>query len=205
MSTALSEIIRRAIESRLVEVHTALIGRVVSYDSANQCADIELVSRRPLVDGSGNVTHETLPILPDVPIAFPRGGGFAITWPLNPGDAVQVVFNTYSAAEWVETGEPSNPGDTRAHGLGSAVAYPCVATAAQTLAGAAEPALVLEGQDVRLGAHDAAEAIALASKVAANLNALKSAIAGAPNGDAIPGLVGSVVIQDMAAARVKAK
>lgn len=211
-----TEVIRRAIESRLGDVFTALPAQVKAYDGATQTADLILVVRRPLPSGEeSEPVYEDLPILPNVPVLFPRGGGgtVAITWPLEPGDHVLVIFTTWSVAGWRVSGQVSDPLDGRAHHPGSAVALPGLAPSSQPLSQGSTPALVLEGSEIRLG-KDAADFLAIAPKVMANLNIIKDAISGAAvtAGDggaafkaAILSYLSTHPFQDVSASKAKAE
>ena len=80
----LAQLIKQAIDSRLVDVHTAIIARVESYAPEKQQVDVSPVLKRQ---------SEDLPMLCDVPVLFPRAGGFFISLPIQPGDFVQILFN----------------------------------------------------------------------------------------------------------------
>lgn len=162
-----AEVIRRAIESRVSDVYTALPGVVVSYDASTQAADVKLCVNRPLFTEEDATVHEPLPVIPNVPVLFPRGGGYTVTWPLVAGDACQILFQVWSFAQWRESDvAPSDPGDLRMHSLGNAVCIPGLASNKHpidnTQAGA--NAYVVEGPEIRLG-KDATEHIALAESL----------------------------------------
>jgi hypothetical protein len=208
-----AELIRRALESRILEVWTSFPARVTAYDSATQTADVAPVIRRPLPTEDGGSVAEDLPVIPNVPILFPRGGGdsYAMTWQIQPGDHVLVHVSAVSFAGWRRTGETSDPGDVRSHSLGNAYAIPGAAHNAQSaaLAQAQDAAMVLEAPMIKLGAG-ATDFVALASIVMANLNALKDAIGNTvavPNdgGAAIITAVAGVSFTDVKASQVKAK
>ena len=129
----LVEIFRLAIESRLLDLHVALPCRVEVYNPALQTADVLPMVRRAISDSSGNTQHEELPILPNVPVLFPRGGPFSITWDLAVGDTVLVVFASSAIGKWRESGDIANPGDLRRHDLSHGIAIPGVAPAAEVL------------------------------------------------------------------------
>ena len=172
-----AEVITAAIESRIADVFTALPGVVKSYDAATGHADIQPAIRRPLDTASGAVVFEDLPIVPNVPILFPRGGAFAVTWPLAPGDPVLLVFSALSPQLWRATGQtPADPGDLRRHHLGNAYAIPGVPAPGPALPGAqtAVPALVLEGPEIRLGV-DAQDPAGNGAATKAWIDALKLA------------------------------
>lgn len=111
------EALRLAIESAQASMWTALPGTVVSADLGAQT-----VSVQPTVQGS--VTDETntsklvnLPLLVDVPIVWPRAGGFALTFPVAVGDEVLVVFASRCIDAWWQSGGIGAPAETRMHDL----------------------------------------------------------------------------------------
>lgn len=118
-----AEVVRDAIAAQLVEVHTLKVGRVESYDNLQQVADVQPVMRRPFNVGAGEVDHETLPVIPNVPIIWPRAGGFAMHMPLKKGDFIVLGFTDDNIAQWRETGSESEPDDLRRHALGSAIGF----------------------------------------------------------------------------------
>jgi hypothetical protein len=202
-----AEIIRRALESRISDVWTCLPGRVESYDSATQTADVLPTVRRPVpqADEEEPPIHEDLPVLPNVPVLFPRGGGYAITWPLQPGDHVLLVIATLSPQAWRTSGQPSDPGDLRLHHLGSAMAIPCLAPATTPLAQASQPALIVEGTEIRLGLG-AVEYVALAAKVLTELQKIQITLSTALDGSSLPVTYGTPYVPAaVAAAKVKAE
>jgi len=126
-TVSLGETISRIIASRLIDLHTAMPGRVKSYNASNQTADIEPMLMRQVPSGGpeDEDTLETIPILPSVPVMFPSGGsGFFISFPLQEGDTVMLVFNERDCTNYRDTGNLSNPALPTTHGLTSAVAFP---------------------------------------------------------------------------------
>jgi hypothetical protein len=111
----LSELIRLAIEARLAGVHVSVPGRVEKYDASKQRADI-----KPLVK---TAQGESVPVITNVPIIFPGGGGFRVVFPVVKGDTVLLVFCERSIDNWKKRGGEVDPIDTRHHALSDAVAY----------------------------------------------------------------------------------
>lgn len=175
---SMAEILRRAIESRLGDLYTAGVGEIQAYYPDTQTADIAPVVRRPLPTEDDVIVYEDLPILPNVPVLFPRGGAYSITWPLVKGDFCDLLIQTYSFAQWRQSGETSDAGDIRPHHLGNAIAIPGLAPNANPIdpAQASAAAIIIEGPAIWLG-KDATEFIALAGKVDAQLTALKTKFA----------------------------
>lgn len=172
---SLAELLRTAIESRLADVHTSIPGRVKTYNPSTQKADVEIVLKRAETGASGATVHETFPIIPNVPIAWPRGGGYSMQFPLSVGDHVWLSFSESCMAQWRVSGDLSIPGDLRRHDLSYPIAFPCIAPDSKTLPSAASGALVTTPAGGALSVSEAGgapEPVAIGSKVDANFNAI---------------------------------
>lgn len=141
-----AEVIVEAIESRLLDVHTALPGRVLSYDKDAQTVDVELQIQRMIPDASGALQIEKLPNLPSVMVGFPRNAKFFVSFPLVAGDFVFVIFSEASIDQWRSKGAATPPGDARRHTLTGACAVPMGYPNGQALTEAHASAMVA-GQD----------------------------------------------------------
>ena len=208
-------------QQQSLEQFTALPGRVQSYDAATQLADIVPCVRHPVPQPDGTTLCEDLPVIPDVPVLWPRVGAWFFAMTLVPGDTVQLLFNSADIGPWlVGDGSTVNPADLRRHHLAHAVAIPGLYVQQKALANApratgptgamlsGDVALVLgsdsNGARITLRHNGAAtitigdavavqididgtvhmggaagQFVALANLVAAQLNALKTAINGA--------------------------
>jgi len=129
----LAEIIRSALDARLLDLHVALPCRVESYDATAQTVEVMPLVRRAIEDDIGETQHEDLPKLPNVPVLFPRSAAFSATWPLAPGDTVLVVFCSSAIGNWRESGDLADPGDLRRHDLSHAIAIPGIAPDGDTI------------------------------------------------------------------------
>lgn len=58
-----------------------------------------------------------LPLLVDVPVIFPRGGGATLTFPVKPGDECLVVFADRCIDYWWQSGGVQEAVDPRKHNL----------------------------------------------------------------------------------------
>ncbi len=123
-SPGLASVIANAMESRLVDVHTALPARVESYDAGRQVADVKPMIRRVIRAENMDRVSEELPVIPCVPVLWPRGGGAFISLPLAAGDFGWVMFGDYSIDRFRSTGQDSDPGDERRFDLANAVFLP---------------------------------------------------------------------------------
>lgn len=125
-SPSTPEAFRRVLEADRGEIHTALPGRVRSYDANAQTAEIVLEVRqvRPGADDDDPDDVGEYPILPSVPVLCLRGGGFFAHFPLAEGDKVLVLFSESDLNEWRRTGRTADPGIATRHGLSGAVCIP---------------------------------------------------------------------------------
>ena len=100
-------------------IYTALPGQVVSFDPATQRATI-----KPLYQAKFNGEPTEMPELLEVPVVMPRGGGFAFTFPIKPGDGVQLMFQSRNSDLWYNEGGDQEGFTARMHDLSDAVAIP---------------------------------------------------------------------------------
>lgn len=100
-------------------LRVALPGVIVSFDKDAQTATVQPLIDQVMADG----TTRPLPVLQDVPVSFPRGGGFVLTFPVSEGDECQLVFNDRCIDGWWASGNPSPPLDYRIHDLSDATAH----------------------------------------------------------------------------------
>lgn len=97
--------------------HTRLPGQIVSFDAATQTASVRIM-HMPIVNGEA----VSPPILESVPVSQPRGGGFAMTAPIQPGDYVDLTFDDVDTSGFYEGGGQSAPGTQRLNSLSDATA-----------------------------------------------------------------------------------
>lgn len=122
----LASVVKTGIENRLKDLHTAMPGIVESFDAELQTATIQPAVKRvfKLDNGTKEVlTPSNLPILINVPVQFPRGGGFSLTFPVAKGDECLLVFCERSFDNWHKFGTIREPGARRFHSLSDATAF----------------------------------------------------------------------------------
>lgn len=121
VETSLEALIEKAFRAMITDVELGLPAVVVSYDASTQRARVQPLARKHYRDG----TVEKIPAIDAVPVQFPRGAGFAITWPLNPGDPVWLAFSGRPFDAWKSTGSAESAEPTRRRfALSDCVAFP---------------------------------------------------------------------------------
>lgn len=219
-NSSLAELFRISQDNTLAKIHKAFPGKVTAYDAQTQTAHVQPQLKRMILDEDGGKTYESLPLLPYVPVLFPRAGGYTMTLPLGPGDFVWVMISDAGLSEWLETGQESEPWDTRRHHPSGAVCYPGCYPDTQPLADAdtgglmlgkdgAETQIRISPSEIKLGAT-AAQFVALANLVQTALDDIRAFInththLTAGTGSPVPPAPLLGVLGPVAASVVKAK
>jgi len=117
---SLQTVVTEMVSNILSGVHTAIPAIIDSYDHSTM-----LCNARPSI----NTTFEdgvvvATPMIYNVPVLFPRSRFAAITFPLERGDSVLLVFSERSLDEWISNGGTTTPDDPRRHDMSDAVAIP---------------------------------------------------------------------------------
>ncbi|MFZ5440455.1 MAG: Gp138 family membrane-puncturing spike protein [Myxococcota bacterium] len=167
---SLAQLLDLVMRRRLGDVHTAIPARVERYDAETQTIDAFPLLKQRVETEDGSFEDWELPVVPHVPVCWPGGGGFRLTFPLAEGDTVLLVFAEGSLDRWQKLGGLQGT-DGRRHHLSDAVAVPGLHHDGAAWKGAAIDAVTL-GKDegtqvvvkdgvVLLGAGDAAEPLVL--------------------------------------------
>lgn len=114
---------RAALDGRQARIRTAIPGLVVSFDPVKSTVTVQPAIRGSVEGSDGESTSTNLPVLPDVPVCWPRGGGFALTFPIKPGDECQVIFNDRCMDAWWQSGGVGEPLEPRMHDLSDGMAH----------------------------------------------------------------------------------
>lgn len=192
-----AELLKAAVQwaMKRVRVHLPATVEEVHLDDAGHVRTVDVrVDVGEYVRGLEGEVAEYEPILPNVAVEWPGGGGARLTFPLARGDLGLLLFCDRSLDEW-----QANPTgqvvarDKRTHHLNDAVFAPGLRRPAAPWTGARTDAVTLgyeagaggqEGMQLHitptvmaLGAKDPAYAVALAEKVKTELESLRSTVA----------------------------
>lgn len=104
------------------QIRVALPGIIQSFDPNSVTAVVQPAIRYVERDNDGNTSTKNYPLLTDVPVIFPRGGGCTLTFPVNAGDECLVIFGDRCIDFWWQSGSIQEPVDGRMHDLSDAFA-----------------------------------------------------------------------------------
>jgi hypothetical protein len=118
------ELIQTHLDTRQSEIHTAMPGKIVSFDPAKMTARVQLSIQQMQRQQDGSSKAVSLTEIRDVPVAFPGGGGHTLTFPVKAGDDCMVQFCERSIDGWHDQGgDPRPPNDLRMHDVNDAIAH----------------------------------------------------------------------------------
>jgi phage baseplate assembly protein gpV len=130
--------LRAALDGKQAEMWTALPGLVESFDPQAMTVAVQPAIQGMQENEAGKALAVNLPLLVDVPVVFPSGGGFTLTHPIKPGDACLVVFASRCIDGWWQSGGVAQGPDNRMHDLSDGFALVGPRARAKTLSPAVD-------------------------------------------------------------------
>lgn len=111
------ESIRTALDGKQAEIYTAFPGIVAAFDPEAITVSVQPAIKGTITDETGSAELVSLPLLVDVPVCFPQGGGFVLTFPIAEGDEALVVIANRCIDGWWQSGGVQAPAEHRMHDL----------------------------------------------------------------------------------------
>lgn len=105
---------------KFADLHTCMPGKIDKYEYSTQRAQVKPLLKRALKDG----TQIEYPSISGVPVVFPCTLSTGITFPINSGDLVLLLFSEKSLDNWVFSGDTSDTEKAKLHDLSDAIAIP---------------------------------------------------------------------------------
>lgn len=134
------------------ELRVAAPGIIQSYNAATNTATVQLAIREKVSQMDGTTADTDLPLLLDCPVMMPRGGGYALTFPLVAGDECLVVFADSCIDAWWQSGGVQNQLEKRRHDLSDGIVIPGLWS---------QPRNIAVGDGIRLTATAGGASVAL--------------------------------------------
>ena len=104
-------------------LRVSMPGIIQSFDPIACTCTVQPAISGQVADEAGEFKSAPLPLLVDVPVVFPRGGGCTITFPVKVGDECLVVFSDRCIDFWWQNGGVQEAVDPRQHDLSDAFAF----------------------------------------------------------------------------------
>jgi phage baseplate assembly protein gpV len=146
-SGALPEMLK--VERSIVgnQLRVSMPGIIQSFDPETVTCVVQPAIRYIETDAKGQSSTKSFPLLVDVPVVFPRGGGCTLTFPVTAGDECLLVFADRCIDFWWQSGGVQEPVDTRMHDLSDAFAIVGPQSQANKISGISGSATQLRSDD----------------------------------------------------------
>lgn len=112
-----------ALEGWQADIHTAYPAVINSFDDVAETCSCTLTVQAQVTDQNENTTWVTVTPLVDVPVHFPSGGGYTLTFPVSKGDECLVVLSSRCIDAWWQSSGPQPQADLRMHDLSDGFAF----------------------------------------------------------------------------------
>lgn len=122
------EVFRIAFDGRLSMLWTSFPAIVTSVDLAKNTCAVQPAIQGVVENERGQKTFVNLPLLVDVPIMWPKAGGYVLTLPLTAGDEVLVHIASRCIDSWWQSGGVQKPMEARMHDLSDGFAFPGISS-----------------------------------------------------------------------------
>ncbi|MEQ5195390.1 Gp138 family membrane-puncturing spike protein [Klebsiella pasteurii] len=172
---ALAEVLASERKTLNEQLRVALPGIIQSFDPDTVTAVVQPAIRYIERDNDGNKNTKDYPLLVDVPVIFPRGGGCTLTFPVKEGDECLVIFADRCIDFWWQSGGIQEQVDGRMHDLSDAFAIVGPQSQAKKISGISTSAVELRSDDgaAKLSINPSNGAISGTAPGGFNLNGLK--------------------------------
>lgn len=111
------EALQTMLDGRQSSIWTAMPGIIDTFDAAAMTCTVQVALQGKQLKSDGTTKDITISILPDVPVVFPGGGGYTLTFPVKKGDECLVVFSSRCIDSWWQNGSVQPLAELRMHDL----------------------------------------------------------------------------------------
>lgn len=165
----------RLAQAIMSAMRVSMPGIIQSFDHDAVTAVVQPAIKGVELDESGADVSVNIPLLVDVPVVFPRGGGCTLTFPVKAGDECLVIFADRCIDFWWQSGGIQEPVDERMHDLSDAFCIVGPQSQAKKIGGISTSAVELRSDDgsAKLSLNPASGVISGTAPGGFNLNGLK--------------------------------
>ena len=117
--------LQNQLRGALAGTWTAMPGIVQSYNAEKQTCEVQVAVKANVQDlKTGKVAPTAISLLVDVPVSWPSGGDWAMTFPLGQGDEGVVIFADRCIDNWWQNGGVQTQAESRLHDLSDGMFVP---------------------------------------------------------------------------------
>ncbi len=129
------EALAMAMKGHQAEIWTSLPAIIQSFDPVKQTCTAQPAIQGRIRQKDGSQKWVNMPLLVDVPVQFPGGGGYTLTFPVAKGDEALIVFSSRCIDAWWQSGGVQQQAEMRMHDLSDGYALVGIRSVPRKLAG----------------------------------------------------------------------
>jgi hypothetical protein len=141
------EALRVAMDGLKSGLWTSMPGIVQSFNAGAVTATVQIAIKGVVHTPDDKAQFVNMPLLVDVPVHFPRGGGCTLTFPVAKGDECLVVFAARCIDTWWQSGGVQAPAEHRIHDLSDGFAFVGFFSQATKISGISTTSVQLRSND----------------------------------------------------------
>lgn len=119
---SMDELFRAISDNIFNRLRVATPAIVTGFDPTEQTITAKVAIKERMRDENGTLNDVQIPELLDVPVVFPRAGGFILSFPVNVGDECLIIFGDQCIDAWWQNGGVQSPIELRRHDLSDSFA-----------------------------------------------------------------------------------
>lgn len=139
--------LRTILNGKQATIWTALPGIIQSFDPDAITCVVQPTIQAQIKNPDGTSQWVDMPLLLDVPVTIPRGGGCTLTFPIAAGDECLVIFSSRCIDAWWQQGGVQAQAELRMHDLSDGFAIPGPFSQATKISGWSMSAVQLRSND----------------------------------------------------------
>lgn len=112
-----------ALQGLQADIQTALPAIIQSFDPAKRTCTAKPTIKFEITNPDQSTKWVELPVIVDIPVIFPSGGGYTLTFPIAQGDECLLVFASRCIDSWWYSGGYQNQHEFRMHDLSDGFAF----------------------------------------------------------------------------------
>lgn len=147
LSGQLAEVLAATTAALSNDLRVALPGIIHSFDPETVTCTVAPAIKGARMASDGSVNSVSYPLLVDVPVVFPRGGGCTLTFPVASGDECLLIFADRAIDFWWQSGNTQEPVNSRQHSLSDAFVIPGPQSQVKKISGISTTAAQLRSDD----------------------------------------------------------
>jgi hypothetical protein len=172
-----------------------MIGIVTKVNMSSMTVEVQPAVMGKHVAPDGTLSHVLMPVIPDVPIVFPSGGGYVLTFPIAVGDECDLHSHSRSFDNWFESGGTGMPAHARMHDVSDVTAHFGPKSKPNVISNISSTSVQLRSNDgtVIIDINQRAGTITLTVPISITLNAPGGVVLNSPEGLVVTGPVTATV------------